>query len=456
MWTAKSKDGTRLLVARSADGGRRSRTPTPIAAQRGRRQSRMGVDRRRSPRSHRRPLARSSRDGAAGGASACITKDTTMRLAGAPKADGAVRAQSSKLYFATLDDASNARAVDRRRLLLLQDGGRKRTGWCDLRGLAARVSRQSSATSRSRRRAMAAARSRHAGARQQRPAGSSTAARKTGRRWRSAQATPFTSSGQHSSPTPVRRLNRRSRCFMRQAEAAGRSLRASAIATEGTPRHPQLTATAGGLVAAWDEQTASGSPRVVLARGSPARLEGRRASRARSSVGAPAQTPAIAGVVGGHRDRMGRGDGAVGDSRRTTLGGRAGFCPSCPSCPYFAVITKWPRRFCDQQLSLSSWQTGDSLPRLTTEMRRFGDAEARQVALHRFRPLVSQREVVFGAASLVGLPLHDDSSWSSTCSTTAHRARARFGHRRAARSGRSRRRRPTADATRSASRAIRG
>ena len=36
---------------------------------------------------------------------------------------------------------------------------------------------------------------------------------------------------------------------------------------------------------------------------------------------------------------------------------------------YFAVMTKWPRRFCCQQLSLLSVQKGVSLPLLMTVMR---------------------------------------------------------------------------------------
>src|SRR5262249_42871014 len=40
---------------------------------------------------------------------------------------------------------------------------------------------------------------------------------------------------------------------------------------------------------------------------------------------------------------------------------------ACP--PYFAVITKWPRRFCDQQPSFSSVQIGCSLPLLTIVIR---------------------------------------------------------------------------------------
>ena len=41
-------------------------------------------------------------------------------------------------------------------------------------------------------------------------------------------------------------------------------------------------------------------------------------------------------------------------------------------CAYFAVMTKCPRRFCCQQLSLLSVQKGVSLPLLITVMRSAG------------------------------------------------------------------------------------
>jgi hypothetical protein len=70
------------------------------------------------------------------------------------------------------------------------------------------------------------------------------------------------------------------------------------VTTEGTPRHPQLAATSVGLAAAWDEQTAAGSRRVVLARltsdPAPARF-----SRETVSGSARAQTPALAGTSDG-------------------------------------------------------------------------------------------------------------------------------------------------------------
>ena len=60
------------------------------------------------------------------------------------------------------------------------------------------------------------------------------------------------------------------------------------IATDGTPRHPQLVSTARGVAAAWDEEVDGGNRRVVLMR----TLDGSRdvISSAR------AQTPAIAAV----------------------------------------------------------------------------------------------------------------------------------------------------------------
>jgi len=65
------------------------------------------------------------------------------------------------------------------------------------------------------------------------------------------------------------------------------------IATEGTPRHPQLTATSAGVVAAWDEQEGS-SRRVILARLASRSSAPTHVSREIVSGNARAQTPAIA------------------------------------------------------------------------------------------------------------------------------------------------------------------
>jgi len=65
------------------------------------------------------------------------------------------------------------------------------------------------------------------------------------------------------------------------------------ITTEGTPRHPQLTATPAGLVAAWDEQE-GGSRRVVLARLASRGSAPTHVSREIVSGNVRAQTPAIA------------------------------------------------------------------------------------------------------------------------------------------------------------------
>jgi hypothetical protein len=66
------------------------------------------------------------------------------------------------------------------------------------------------------------------------------------------------------------------------------------IATEGTPRHPQLTAMPAGVVAAWDEQEGGGSRRVVLARLTSRGSDATHVSREIVSSNVRAQTPAIA------------------------------------------------------------------------------------------------------------------------------------------------------------------
>ena len=98
----------------------------------------------------------------------------------------------------------------------------------------------------------------------------------------------------------------------------------------------------------------------------------------------------------GPNDDGGRGNGGWGElpgggtadsEGGGSAGGRSGPCgrPDSLSDPesdarerlslprltsgYFAVKTKWPRRFCDQQASFSSVQTGASLPLLTASTR---------------------------------------------------------------------------------------
>jgi hypothetical protein len=193
------------------------------------------------------------------------------------------------------------------------------------------------ATSRSRRRAMAVRRSRH-------PCASARRLDADG----CPENGPALAAGADDAVHPLANTRRgatsggggSARCFMRQAEAAGR-LPPRGRSPPKTPRHPQLTATAGGLRGLGRTADGQRFARVVLP-ASPAAARARRASAQIVSGSARAQTPAIAGV-GGRRDR--RWGRSSGDSRRTTLA----FCrhvpPFLPFLPYFAVITKWPRRF---------------------------------------------------------------------------------------------------------------
>ena len=69
---------------------------------------------------------------------------------------------------------------------------------------------------------------------------------------------------------------------------------------------------------------------------------------------------------------------------------------------------KCPRRFCCQQLSVSSVQNGCSSPLLTIVMRSVGDAEADQVVADRVGAALAERQVVLGGAARVGVPFDHD------------------------------------------------
>ncbi len=74
---------------------------------------------------------------------------------------------------------------------------------------------------------------------------------------------------------------------------------------------------------------------------------------------------------------------------------------SCPS--YFAVIMKWPRRFCDQHSSFSSAQNGRFLALADGQHPIGSDPEARQVVLGGLRAPFAERQVVFGRAAAVAV-----------------------------------------------------
>jgi hypothetical protein len=110
VWTAKSKGGSLLLISRSQNGGTSFTRAAPIpgseaAGNRG--WESIAVDRD----GHVMTVWLDHRAMASPGSSATHHEGHDHGAAGAPKADGAVRAQSSKLYFTRLDDASSPHAV---------------------------------------------------------------------------------------------------------------------------------------------------------------------------------------------------------------------------------------------------------------------------------------------------------------------------------------------------------
>ena len=111
VWTAKSPSGTRLLSARSTDGGTTFSRAAPLPggeAPGNRGWESAAVDREGKVVAvwldHRELAA----------ASTTMNHDHSAAsgtAASAPKPDGAVRAQSSKLYFSRLNDPASARAI---------------------------------------------------------------------------------------------------------------------------------------------------------------------------------------------------------------------------------------------------------------------------------------------------------------------------------------------------------
>ena len=105
-------------------------------------------------------------------------------------------------------------------------------------------------------------------------------------------------------------------------------------------------------------------------------------------------------------------DGKGGRARKGGCGGRIKrllalpylpYLPYLPCLPYFAVMMKCPRRFCCQQDSPSSVQTGCSLPLLTIGEPVGRHAKVHQIVLDRRCPSRAEREVVLRAAARVAV-----------------------------------------------------
>jgi hypothetical protein len=295
MWTAKSKDGSLLLISRSPDGGASFTRATPIpgseaAGNRGWEST--AVDR------HGRVVAfwLDHREMASSGSAAMHHEGHDHASGDAAKADGAVRAQSSKLYFAALDGASHSRAVAGgvcyccKTAVAIGADGAIHAAWRhvypgNLRDIAFTTSRDGGRTFTTPVRVSSDGWILD-GCPENGPALAAGADDVVHVLW------PTLVAGATSDGEPTLAL------FHATSRSGGTFSPRERIATDGMPRHPQLTATAAGLFAAWDEQTAGGS-RVVLARLASSGSGPARVSREIVSGSARAQTPTIAGASEG-------------------------------------------------------------------------------------------------------------------------------------------------------------
>ena len=291
VWTAKSQSGTRLLYSRSGDGGvsfthATSMPGTDAAGNRGWEST--AVDHGGHPIAvwlDHREMAHS------GGASHTQHEGHDHAGADAQKMDGAARAQGSRLYFGSVDNVPGAHALAAgvcyccKTALASGPDGAIFAAWRhvyagNIRDIAFTMSRDGGRTF------TAPARVSDDGwildgCPENGPSLAVGADNVVHVVW------PTLVAGATADAEPALAL------FHATTRDGLRFSPRERIATEGTPRHPQLTATSAGLVAAWDEQTASGLPRVVLARlrrgSGPAGV-----SREIVSGSARAQTPAIA------------------------------------------------------------------------------------------------------------------------------------------------------------------
>ena len=110
VWTAKSNDGSRLLVARSWDGGTSFARATPLPGSEAggnRGWESTAVDRD----GHVVAVWLDHREMSSSGGASMHHEGHDHTAAGTAKSDGAARAQASKLYFTTLDSASGSHAI---------------------------------------------------------------------------------------------------------------------------------------------------------------------------------------------------------------------------------------------------------------------------------------------------------------------------------------------------------
>ena len=289
LWTAKTKEGTRLLIARSENGGASFERATTVAgseAAGNRGWMSSAVDQN----GHVIAMWLDHRGMAASRPTSASSHDAHTHASTAASGDAAAHAQASKLYFARVDDAASAQAVAGgvcyccKTAVAIGADGSIFAAWRhvypgNLRDIAFTVSRD---------------------------AGRSFAAptKVSDDHWElngCPENGPTLAAGADNTihvvwPTLVHGPTTAAEPALALFHAATRDGRTFSprerILTEGTPRHPQLVATVTGLAATWDEEVDGGNRRVVFVRSLGAAVRDVLSS-------ARAQTPSLAATENG-------------------------------------------------------------------------------------------------------------------------------------------------------------
>jgi len=298
VWTAKSKEGTRLMVARSNDGGASFGPAAPIEggiASGNRGWESTTVDRD----GHVVAMWLDHRETAASASSPPMQHEGhdhgKMNM---PKADGAARAQLSKLYFARVDDPSSAKAVTGgvcyccKTAVATGPDGSIYAAWRhvypgNIRDIAFTLSRDGGRTFAAPLR-VSDDRWELDGCPENGPSIAVDARNAVHVVW------PTLVSSQAKDGEPTLGL------FYAATRDGQRFSARRRIATDGVPRHPQLVVTGDNeLIAAWDEEAGGGSRRVIMARAAP-KSAGESVTFAREVVSGAtrADYPVIAATTG--------------------------------------------------------------------------------------------------------------------------------------------------------------
>ena len=278
VWTAKSKEGTRVLVSRSEDGGV-SFTPSAVVSGSDAPGNRGWVSTAVDRIGHVIAVWLDHREMAAG-------HDHSSH---APQSDSAVRAQASKLYFATVDGLSSAQPLTGgvcyccKTAVTVGPDGAIYAAWRhvypgNIRDIAFTVSRDGGSSFAAHVR-VSADRWMLDGCPENGPALAVGPDNIVHVLW--PTLVPATRPDSEPSLALFHAVTRDARTFSKRER----------VATDGTPRHPQLVSTSRGMAAAWDEEVDGGARRVVFMSGLAHDREVLSAARA--------QTPALAATVDG-------------------------------------------------------------------------------------------------------------------------------------------------------------